>query len=159
MKTLPSDYNDFTSDEFHGELAVQVFRDWLNKNKITYRETSMTEQHKGIDIITAKRRIEVKYQSFEKSICIEETSMPGVQGWIYTSEADTLIEVYKDRITAIPMEQLRKVYLKIKKKYDIIKNKKETKGKFGDIWWSTFRVIPYNDLKPYVSMNVLQDTK
>ena len=136
-----------------GLEAEAVFCEWMNTYNIDYRKATIEEQHKGIDIV-AKKTYEVKHQSFPDKLIIEEKSMDDVPGWIYTSEANFLIEVSADRkkYLKIDMKQLRDVFIKIKENYELHNNDGMSQGMFGDIWLSSFYIIPVNQIEQYVKI-------
>jgi len=145
---------EFNKNEIVGKQAVDAFKKYLTTKKVTYRDASDIEQKAGIDLVINNKTYEIKHQTLDNCLIIEETSINDNQsGWIYTSKADYLIEVSSDRsmITKISMPELRTFYTAIKNNYKLYPNKC-SEGKFMDHWTSWFRIIEVNDLNGYVSV-------
>jgi hypothetical protein len=144
---------EFKQNEKLGAEAVAVVSKFLSNNKTKHRPATTSEQYNGIDLVTNTQTYEVKHQTYDDKIVIEEDSMSLKDGWIYTSQAQYLIEVSADRkrIYKIDMQKLRSLYTKIWSNYSKYVND-ETDGVRGDKWCSTYRVIPLADIKQYIDI-------
>ena len=141
----------FDRDEKLGKEAVAAFVQYLDNQGAHYMPATQTQQWQGMDIIVGSETYEVKHQSFENAVVVEESSLTNGTGWIYSSKAKWLLEVSADRKKAwkIDMVQLRKFYDATKKNYEHYQNEKSD-GTRGDQWISSFRVYPLKDFANYV---------
>ena len=148
----------FSSDEKKGLEAVKAFCAYLKSQGINYRLATTQEQYEGKDIITDTATYEVKYQTIDNSVVVEESSMQRLDGWIYSSQADYLVEVNGNTITIITMQELKDWYYKCMVNYKLQYND-ETKGVRGDIWRSRYRIIPLNDIRAFVSVKIITNKR
>jgi len=144
---------DFDKDELLGIQAVALFKKYLDGINKGYVDASVQQQKDGIDLIVEGIEVEIKHQRYEGHIVVEEASIGGRgTGWVYTSKAKYLVEVYDNKhITKIDMLQLRKWITTGGRNYPLYYNDK-TNGNRGDIWQSSFKMIPLKALSGYVAV-------
>jgi len=146
---------DFNTDERLGAEACRYFSDWLTNKSIRYTPATTEQQHQGIDIVTELHTYEVKHQTYDTSIIIEESSMHGAgSGWIYKSQAMYLIEVSpnRDKFFKMDMSELKYFYAKCSHNYKL-HNNYMTNGNRGDNWISTFKCIQLSSIMGFVNID------
>jgi hypothetical protein len=148
---------DYRQSDKQGQLALQSFKLFLANKKINCIDATRAGQALGYDLVVARKKFEVKSQSYENKIVIEETSMYENDGWINTSTADYLIEVALDgkSFIKLDMAKLKVWYAKNKDCY-VLKANEMTNGERGDKWISKFRIIPLSAIKSEVTMSEVQ---
>lgn len=145
----------FNKDLEESEKAVQAFAKLIANYDVPYELATTEQQRIGIDLISRNTKYEIKHMSYSDAIAIEETGECNKPGWIYTSQADKLVEVREEQEFYIfNFTEVKWFYEKTKHMYELHYNE-ETKGTYEN-WKSSFRIYPLRDFNGYLKFETVK---
>ena len=137
----------YKSSSSKGQIAQDLFTDYLTRNNKKYVDLSMCKLGHDIVIPSTGKKYEVKCQTYNDSIILEDISQYEIPGWSITSDADYLLEInIKSCIMLyMSMPEIKDWYIKNRDRYKQLRNE-QSEGLRLDRWYSYFRICPLRDI-------------
>lgn len=137
---------EFNQDIKKGKLGEMIFeQNYLKQNNFKYVNVSNWPffRKKGIDFNCENLSFDIKCTYKDNNrIIIEEDSSESKKGWIYTSEADTIVFLSEKKGSCVFLDiqkGFKDWYEENKEKFLLKKNKVSFSGE--RTWQSTYRIL------------------